>query len=74
MANVTLSINDNLLKEGRKYAKKHRTSLNSMIRKMLKQTVETSSQKWLDECFNIMDKVKANSKGKKWKREELYDV
>lgn len=74
MANVTLSIHEKLLKESRKYAKKHNTSLNSLIRKLLSHTVTSSSKDWLDECFHLMDKAKADSKGKKWKREDLYDV
>lgn len=48
MSNVTISIEDQLLKEGRLYAKIHGTTLNSLIRKLLKQTVEQDSELWLD--------------------------
>ena len=74
MPNITISIHEKLLKMGRKYAKIHQTSLNALIRKLLSQTVESSSGYWLEECFELMDKAKANSKGKRWSREELYDV
>jgi hypothetical protein len=74
MPNITISLDEDLLKSGRKYAERHRTSLNALIRKTLKQTVQSESADWLDECFDLMDKAKGNSKGNKWKRGELYDV
>ncbi|MCK4797924.1 MAG: hypothetical protein KAT05_11100 [Spirochaetes bacterium] len=74
MSNVTISIDNNLLQESKKYAQQHGTSLNSLIRRLLKKTVEYNSTNWVDECFNLMDKTNGNSNGKKWKRENLYDV
>lgn len=74
MPNVTISINENLLQSGRQYAHIHNISLNSLIRDLLKQTVINDEKHWIDECFNIMDKAKGNSRGRKWKREELYNV
>ena len=72
MANVTLSIDDDLLKKGRKYASKHNTSLNALIRRLLKMTVESDSDHWLKEGFSLMDQTGANSDGKKWNRGDLY--
>lgn len=72
MPNITFSIEENLLKKGREYARKHRTSLNALIRKLLKDTVD-SSDNWLEECFTQMDRAQGNSAGKKWTREELHD-
>jgi hypothetical protein len=74
MKNVTLSIDDETLKAGRDYAKKHNMSLNALIRKLLKQSVVKSSTQWLTESFELMDKAKANSRGKTWKREDLHRV
>ncbi|MCK4764181.1 MAG: hypothetical protein KAW12_18420 [Candidatus Aminicenantes bacterium] len=74
MPNVTISIDDSLLKKGRKYAQLHGTSLNSLIRQLLSKTVESKSADWLDECFRLMDRAKGNSKGEKWQRKDLYDV
>jgi hypothetical protein len=74
MKNITISLEDEILKAGREYAKRHNTSLNSLIRKLLAQTVLPESQNWLDECFALMDQANANSHGEKWKREDLYDV
>ena len=74
MKNVTLSIDEETLKAGRDYAKKHNMSLNALIRKLLKQSVVKSSTQWLTESFKLMDEAKANSKGKTWKREDLHRV
>ena len=74
MPNVTISLNENLFKLGKKYVEKHNTSLNALIRKLLEETVKDQTTDWIDECFNLMDKTKSNSEGRKWKREDLYDV
>lgn len=75
MPNITISLSENLLNAGRQYAKKHNTSLNNLIRKQLEQTVGSQSLKYrLDECFELMNRAAGNSKGEKWKREDLYDV
>jgi hypothetical protein len=74
MPNITISIDDALLKAGRKYAEKHETSINALIRKLLEETVQFQSRDWLRECFDLMDRAKGNSRGKRWKREDLYDV
>jgi hypothetical protein len=74
MPNITISIDEKLLKSGREYAEKHQTSVNGLIRRLLEQTVKSDSTQWLDECFALMDRAKASSRGKRWKREELYDV
>ena len=75
MHNVTISLQDDVLKAGRQYAKQHHLSLNALIRELLQKTVMKSSQKqWLSESFQLMAKAKADSRGKKWKREDLYNV
>lgn len=72
MKNITLSIDEDILQAGREYAKRHNLSLNALIRKILKQTVVSDSNEWLNETFDLMDRAVADSKGKKWKREDLY--
>jgi hypothetical protein len=74
MPNITISIDEKLLKFGRQYAEKHHTSVNALIRNLLEQTVKPDSTQWLDECFALMDRVNARSRGKHWRREDLYDV
>ncbi|MFH0919430.1 MAG: hypothetical protein V1913_03645 [Fibrobacterota bacterium] len=74
MKNVTLALDDDLLKEGRKYARQNHTTLNGLIRKMLSESVTGRQEGWLAECFNTLDAIKPNSQGKKWKRGDLYRV
>lgn len=73
MANITLSFNDTLLKRGRKYAQRRGKSLNGLLRELLSKEIEHKDADWLDHCFAMMDGTKANSKGRRWKREELYE-
>jgi len=74
MANVTISIDDKTLKESRDYAKRHNTSLNALIRQMLKQRVSSTNKAWIDECISMMDSAGASSGGINWTRDDLYDV
>ncbi|RLC21761.1 MAG: hypothetical protein DRH93_11170 [Deltaproteobacteria bacterium] len=74
MANITISMNQNLLNAGREYAQKHQTSLNALIRNLLEQTVVANSTDWINECFEKMDKLHIDSKGSQWRREDLYDI
>lgn len=72
MANVTLSIDDEMLKLCREYAKKHGLSLNALIRRLLQRTVTRSGAEWLEECFQAMDDAGGDSSGRRWTRDELY--
>jgi len=73
MPNVTLSFSDDLLKKGRKHAQKKGKSLNALIRELLSKEIDNKDEAWLENCFSIMDKTGANSKGKSWSREDLYE-
>jgi len=73
MPNITISLDKDLLKSGRRYAEKHQTSLNALIRTLLEQSVRPQSKNWLEECFQLMDRTNVNSKGRRWLREDLYD-
>jgi hypothetical protein len=73
--NVTIALNEKTLEAGREYAKAHHTSLNNLIRDLVeKATSRRSSDAWLKEFFELGDRAKGNSRGAKWKREDLYDV
>ncbi len=74
MKNVTLSIDDDILKIGREYARRHNISFNAMVRQLIEQTVKSSSDKWLYDTFSLMDKLNVSSEGKSWTRDELYRV
>ena len=72
MKNITLALDEKIIQKGRKYASKHNLTLNSLVRKLLERTVDEDSQNWLEECFQLMDKVKITQAVRKWKREDLY--
>lgn len=74
MKNTTPAIDEETRKEGRHYAKKHNFSLNSLIRRLFKKTEEKTSQQWIKESFQPVEEAQANSRGKIWKRENLYRV
>lgn len=72
MKNITLALDEGTIKASREYARKHNLTLNSLIRKLLQQTVSESSHDWVEESFSLMDKVQIPARTKKWKREDLY--
>jgi HKD family nuclease len=72
MKNITLAIDEEILTQGREYAKKHNMSFNALVRKSLEKTVKKSPKDWLDNMFKEMDKDSVSSEGQKWTREELY--
>ena len=74
MPNITLSIPEDLLKESRKYAKKNNTTLNNLVRELLKKVFNQHKSGWLTDSFLFIDKHPVNSKGLKIQREDLYDV
>jgi len=74
MKNITLSMDDNLLKIGREYAKKNNISFNTMVRHLIEQTVRPSMDRWLDDTYLLMDKLDVSSEGESWTREDLHRV
>jgi hypothetical protein len=74
MPNVTISLDEEILKASREYASRHGMSLNALVRKMLESRVVRGDTDWLDACFALMDKAAVDSGGRSWKREDLYDV
>ena len=73
MRNITLAIDEDLLKKGRAYAQKHRLSLNALIRKLLEEKVLENHDLQLEACFELMDTLTASSANKSWTRDELYE-
>ena len=74
MKNITLSIDETVLQAGREYARNHNISFNSLVRKLIEQTVVTNKDYWLHDTFSLMDTLNATSGNEKWTREELYRV
>jgi len=73
MANVTISLSDDLLKAGREYAQRHGTSLNALVRELLGKTVSHSGSKWPDAFLAAIGRAHGNSRGWQWNRDEIYE-
>jgi hypothetical protein len=74
MKNITLSMDENLLKAGREYARKHNISFNDMVRKLVEQAVLSPKDQWLEDTFSLMDTLSVSSEGATWTRDELHRV
>jgi plasmid stability protein len=74
MKNITIAVDEGTLAAGREYAKAHHTSLNALLRHLLRQmVVRRSSSSWTEELFKLADRAGGRSRGKRWKREDLYE-
>jgi UDP-N-acetyl-D-mannosaminuronic acid transferase (WecB/TagA/CpsF family) len=75
MSNVTLSINENDLKQARILALHQGTSLNAIIRKFIKNYVNrnTPYQQITERLLERSQQLAFDSGNKKWTREDLYE-
>lgn len=48
--------------------------INEAVRETLLGYAAGDPECWLEDSFKLMDQAGADSEGKHWKREELYDV
>lgn len=74
MKNITLSIDEDVLLAGRKYARSHDISFNVLVRRLIEQTVAPKKGQWLEDTFALMDQLDVSSGRQRWKREDLYRV
>ena len=75
MKNLTLAIDEETLEASREYARKHRLTLNALIRELLLKTVRRNSDAKLKGLFELMDKHPGRArKHYKFRREDAYDV
>ena len=74
--NLTLSIDEDLLKSARKAALEMNTSVNSLVREYLQTVVEKQKNEksmFLDEWMSLMDKNDINMSEISWNRDELHE-
>jgi len=71
MANITLSIPDDLLKNGRRYAQNRGTSLNALVRELLAEPVTRPADS-VESMLTRLRQSSGDSKGVKIKREDLH--
>lgn len=83
MANLTLSIEDELLKQSRLYAVQHDTSVNALVREFLQSLVSKSRDaeqaarhRDVAEMNRLLDeanRVAQAPDGYQWRREDAYE-
>ena len=75
MKNITLSIDDKLLKDVRKYAAEHDTSVNAIVREKLAEVVAPKQRvaDALKRMEAIADKAGMEVGPITWKRDDLYE-
>ncbi|MDZ4679393.1 MAG: DUF6364 family protein [Saprospiraceae bacterium] len=73
MKNVTLSLPEDLLSRSREYAEKHGSSLNELIRALLRQVVSPPEQDPIQKLINHSQRLSINTRDWKWDRSALYD-
>jgi hypothetical protein len=73
MKNITLALDEKTIAASRQYARRHNMTLNSLIRKLLQQTVSKGSKDWIEESHSLMDNVKIpRDAPRTWRRGDLY--
>ena len=75
MANITLKIDDDLLKKARELALRRKTSINSVVRQRLEEFVSSdlrrdAALKGVEDFFN---RTSARIGKKRWSRDELHE-
>ena len=74
MANLTLSIDDDLLQKAREAALREHTSVNALVREYLKQYVNARERRLsaLDALDTVAERTESTS-SERWSRESLHD-
>lgn len=73
MKNITLAIDEATLAATRAYAQRHHTSVNQLVRDLLRRTVVNSQAEGVKELLRYFRENAGDSGGWKWNREELHD-
>jgi hypothetical protein len=76
MPNITLSIDEEIIKKVRKYAVDKNTTLTSMVRAYLKSVALHDAQEKKIAFQKLSDSFQTFSRdmgARKWKREDVYD-
>lgn len=75
MANITLKIDDELLDKARKIAEKKNTSLNAVVREMIRDFArsDTETQDVIYGLNDFYQRCSARMGNKSWTRDELHE-
>jgi hypothetical protein len=71
--NLTISLDEDLIKAGKRYAKLQGTSIDELFRDFLrKRVVGATNDETAEQMMEALDEAVGDSKGKKWSREDAY--
>ena len=75
MANLTLSVDDDLLKRARFRALERGTSVNALVRDYLESFAGQGQERAVRALLELSDRLRAGSgpEGRSWSREQLYE-
>ncbi len=75
MTNLTLTIDENLLRKARILALERNTSVNAMVREFIEKTVAQTQEQTskADQFVALVERAKFRSSGKRETRQEMYD-
>ncbi|MCC6609248.1 MAG: ribbon-helix-helix protein, CopG family [Burkholderiales bacterium] len=75
MANLTITVDDDLLKRARLKALAQGSSVNAVLRQFLEQFAgaDEARQAAIDDVLALSRASKANSQGRRWTRDELHE-
>ena len=75
MTNLTLTIDENLLRKARILAVERNTSVNAMVREFIEKTVAQTQEQTskADQFAALVERAKFRSSGKRETRQEMYD-
>ena len=68
-----ISLDDALHRRAKTYAARHGTTLNQLVRDLLRQRTVGDRKAKADAMLRHMKEHSFNSGGRDWKREDLYD-
>jgi hypothetical protein len=75
MKNITLAMDEKVLREARRYAAKHDTTVNALVRDFLTRlaTQEDKAAKAREELVRLAETSQARMGSWKWNREDAYE-
>jgi hypothetical protein len=75
MKNITLAIDEDVLRAARRYAAQHDTTVNALVRDYLTRLIafEDKAAKAREELVEMAKKSKARMGSWKWNREDAYE-
>jgi predicted transcriptional regulator len=75
MANLTIKVDDDLLQRARRKALAQGKSVEALLRRHLEQfaSVDDQRQAGIDDLHALARASRAESGGRRWTRDELYD-